>query len=298
MTKIQINRAPWQTTAMIAVSIISLLELAGCGPHFQSAGLATGTTQGGNSGLTTGGSGGTSGGGPTSGSGSSTGGSSGSTSSSSGSSTGGSSSSSGTTSTSGQNLQNLGVIGIINGSMFGLGNVQVLSLDTVNKDLLLSLPIPLASLDGIGITTPLNEPPGATLGLQPLPASAGNGSALVLTIPLADIVKGGLSLPSATTLPNGMPIPNVPGGALPSFAAQLPGTSGVKATIYLSTNTVGIFIAASSLPLEISLPITAPSGGQTWGYVYSIPVYNKAQGGYFIVVQLPANIASSIAGNL
>ncbi len=196
-----------------------------------------------------------------------------------------------------QNLQNLGVIGLLSGAALGLGNIQVLSLDTVNKDLLLTLPIPLGgTLNGVGVTAPLTQPPGATLGVQTL---AGGASGLILSIPLADIVKGGLNLPSPTTLPNGMPIPAVPNGELPALAVTVPTLKGVNATIYLDTNVVGIFIAApSTLSLEITVPIKSPDGSQTWGYLSSIPAVGKLSGGYFISIQLPAAIALAIDNNI
>ena len=177
------------------------------------------------------------------------------------------------------------------------GNVQVVSIDTVNSLIDLDLPIlPAAITDGTSFTIPITQLPGATIGLAP--TSAG-GTAITLSIPLKYLVNGASFLPTASTLPNGQPLPSVAAGVLPYLAVQLPQiASGVTASVYLGKTQVDMFVTSPYNPIiGITLPIHDPTGVQTLGFVSIVPASATGggkDGGFFISVSLPTSIQDAI----
>jgi hypothetical protein len=95
-------------------------------------------------------------------------------------------------------------------SNFLMGTHQLFSIDTVNQLLIFHIPIPGMPF-GLG-SFPLNEIPGATISFTT--------SGIDFTIPLKDLAKG-FNFANPTTLPNGMPLPGVPGGELPRLGGTI-----------------------------------------------------------------------------
>lgn len=194
-------------------------------------------------------------------------------------------------------LQNIDLSGILFGGLFG--NLQVLTLDPVAKQLILSLPMPaLSSLEGVGLQIPLSQIPGATYGIDSLP---NGGTSLALHVPLSALMNG-VSTLTPSALPNGDPLPQIPHGELPAMAVQL-NSSGIKATIYLAAQTLGIFVNTPFDPLiSLQVPIKSADGTQIYGYLTTIPAHRApqvpAQGGFFISVEIPNNIAQEIDSSL
>jgi hypothetical protein len=166
-------------------------------------------------------------------------------------------------------------------------SVQVISIDKVTKELVLSLPMPANPyLDGAMIDVPLVQLPGAHIHLD---AIAGGGSALSLRVPLASILKG-VAIGNPQSLPNGDPLPAVASGQLPSAAVSLSNVAGknINATIYLAVSTL----------VSLSIPIKSEDKTQTWGYLTSVPAKTGQDGGFFISIHIPDAIARVIDNNL
>jgi hypothetical protein len=177
-------------------------------------------------------------------------------------------------------------------------SVQVISIDKVTKELVLSLPMPANPyLDGAMIDVPLVQLPGAHIHLD---AIAGGGSALSLRVPLASILKG-VAIGNPQSLPNGDPLPAVASGQLPSAAVSLSNVAGknINATIYLAVSTLGIYVNTPFNPLvSLSIPIKSEDKTQTWGYLTSVPAKTGQDGGFFISIHIPDAIARVIDNNL
>lgn len=175
--------------------------------------------------------------------------------------------------------------------------VQVISIDKTTKELVLGLPMPANPyLDGATIDFPIPELPGAHVALEPI---ATGGSTLVLRVPLKDLIKG-VDLGDPQKLPNGDPLPAVPSGSLPEVAVQLTNLGkDIKATIYAGVNQLGVFVNTPFNPyIRMTLPIRNEDGTKTWGYFSSIPAKLNNDGGFFISVHIPDDIARIIDDNL
>jgi hypothetical protein len=173
-------------------------------------------------------------------------------------------------------------------------STQVIEIDKVNMQLVARIPIPLGSLSGIGITpVSIREIPGATIGLETTPSG---GSALALRVPLSVFLKGVALLPGGR-LPNGDPLPAVPDGELPMVAVSLGNLIKTKLTIYLAPSVVGIFVDTGSqfsIPIGFTLPIKNSAHTRTWGYLSSVPANTGFDGGVFMSLAVPSDIARII----
>lgn len=191
--------------------------------------------------------------------------------------------------------QTLKVEGSVSGGRFG--KTRVVDIDKAKKELIVRLPM-LASpfLDLSIAPIPLPRIPGAQLSLEPLPDEA---SALVLRIPLS-VVLHGVDFLSPSRLPNGDPLPAIPGGELPALAVQLTKVKDIRATIYLAKTLVGIYVNTPIDPfVQATLPIRNEARTRILGYFSTIPAKPKAaDGGFFISVALPEDLVRIIDDNL
>jgi hypothetical protein len=179
-------------------------------------------------------------------------------------------------------------------------NQHVISLDTANSQLVVTLPMPInpGISTGVQASLPIAQLPGASLGFQNL---APLGVSAVLKIPLRDIVHG-LQTAAPQALPNGDPIPAVPSGELPAIAVQLSnigsiGSTPITATIYMLETYIAIYVNSPVNPF-ISLTLPINESGKTVGYFSTVPAKsNTVQGGFFISFQLPADVSRWIDSN-
>ena len=171
---------------------------------------------------------------------------------------------------------------------------QVISIDKVNKLIVARLPLPLGSLGGIGLgSVPFDEIPGATIGIEP---TASGGSALTVKIPLTTFMKGIPTLP-LTRLPNGDALPAIADGELPGLALQNSKLGGLPMTVYLAPSVLAIYVESPVNPyIGLTLPIRNASRTRTWGYFSSVPAKNTFNGGFFMSLAMPDDIARIIGG--
>lgn len=169
---------------------------------------------------------------------------------------------------------------------------QVISIDKTNMQLIVRLPIPLGTLSGASITPmPIQQIPGATIGLE---SNTSGGSSLALRIPLSAVMKGVSTLPVGQ-LPNGQPLPAIPDGELPELALNLTNLGNEKVAVYLSPTIVGIFVDSKFNPyIGLTLPIWNSAHTTQWGYFSSIPATTGYDGGFFVSVKLPDEVARVI----
>jgi hypothetical protein len=183
----------------------------------------------------------------------------------------------------------LDVSASIAGSSFG--GTRVLDIDKDTKDLILRLPMfPISGLDGASLSIPIEKIPGAKFSLEPL---SRGGSALVLRIPLRAVIRGDVQLSDPQRLPNGDKIPGIASGELPSTAVEILKAKSIVASVYLSKAFVGVFVTTPFDPY-VTLSYPLKSATRTWGTFSTIAAKSGANGGFFISVQIPSDVARII----
>ena len=190
----------------------------------------------------------------------------------------------------------LDVNGAVSGGVFG--QTPVLSLDKVTKELVVRLPMsPNAGIDGATIHIPVPQLAGAKIGLEALP---NGGSALTLRVPLAVLMNGITTGLNPAKLPNGDPLPGIPDGELPAVAVALMPSSKINATLYMSQAVLAVFVNSPFDPtIGMTFPIRDASREHTYGYFSTIPAKSKlAQGGFFLSIAIPDDIARVIDDNI
>jgi hypothetical protein len=118
--------------------------------------------------------------------------------------------------------------------------VQVLSLDAVKGELLISLPL------GKSISVNLPEMPIEKLpGARVYSSTSSDGTKyIVMAIPLKYVLRNVTTIP-AGRLPNGDALPNMPAGELPTIAFSVANSSKVKIHLFVGMDAVAIFVDIS-----------------------------------------------------
>ena len=178
--------------------------------------------------------------------------------------------------------------GSINGGRFD--QTKVVEIDKVSKALVVRLPFIAGFTIGAQVPLPINGVEGASIGVEP---NADGSSSLVLRIPLAKVLNGVDTLPSSR-LPNGDALPAIPEGELPSVGLSF-NNSNLKGALYLSPTVVGLFVSTKFDPyIRLTLPIRDAARTRTFGYFTSIPAKTGYDGGFFISIALPDDLARAI----
>ncbi|WP_253715586.1 hypothetical protein [Bdellovibrio bacteriovorus] len=174
-------------------------------------------------------------------------------------------------------------------------NEQVLALDKANNALLLFLPIPGAftsfnldvpEMKGVKITTVLDSQQKARVAVS---------------IPLRLVVKDKVTtLPTASTLPGGRPLPMMPSGEYPSLGLAINAGGDNKVYLYVGVNAVGVFVESGFFPeyLGITAPIKNKAGTRTLGYFTIVPKQGQNKGGLFLSFLMPKDLATIIDNHL
>ena len=179
--------------------------------------------------------------------------------------------------------------GAINGGRFD--RTKVVDIDKTAKTLVVRLPFIAGVQIGIEAPLPIKEIPGATIGIEP---NTDGSSALVLRLPLAKVLRG-VDFLQPGRLPNGDPLPAIPEGELPSLGLSLSRWADLKGALYLSPTVVGLFVNTKFDPtIRLTMPIRDQARTKTYGYFTSIPAKPGFDGGFFISIALPDDLARAI----
>ncbi|UOF01168.1 hypothetical protein [Bdellovibrio reynosensis] len=175
-------------------------------------------------------------------------------------------------------------------------NEQVISIDKANNALLLFLPMP-PGLPFSGINIDVPQAKGVKLATV---LDSQQKARVAVSIPLNLIIKGGVSLPAAGTLPGGRPLPMMPSGEFPSLALGLNQNSDNKIYMYFGVNAAGLFIESSYFPqfFGITAPIRNKAKTRTLGYFTIVPKQGVNNGGLFLSFILPNDLAKIIDDHL
>lgn len=170
-------------------------------------------------------------------------------------------------------------------AVFGMNQErQILHFDVASKILQVSIPFP--TLGVLQVSGEVPGRPGVSFytDLQ--------NQSLVFEIPLEEYLD---LLQSNTTLPDGRPIPGVPGGELPLLGFQLPNTS-LDTTIYLGKDYLAFFMESDfNLPLNLTGNILNEDGSSIVGLLGWVAAKDGFKGGAFVSLRLPRELVAYIA---
>lgn len=185
--------------------------------------------------------------------------------------------------------ESISMDGSINGGRFD--RTKAVEIDKVAKQLVIRLPFIAGIQIGVQVPTQIPELPGATIGIEP---GADGASSLVLRLPLDKVLRGVDFLPKGR-LPNGDALPAIPEGELPSLGLSFNNQRDLRGALYLSPTVVGLFINTKFDPyIRLTLPIRDQARTRTYGYFTSIPAKPSFDGGFFLSVALPDDLARAI----
>ncbi len=116
---------------------------------------------------------------------------------------------------------------------------------------------------------------------------------LNLVIPLKHVLRNIASIP-AQRLPNGDPLPDMPGGELPSHGLSVAGSNGLKVNIYVGSDAVGIFLETNFDP-KFSFGVDIRSQMQQKVGIFAlIAAKTSFKPGVFLGVHLDARLARAL----
>jgi hypothetical protein len=179
-------------------------------------------------------------------------------------------------------------------------SMTFIKIDAVAQTLDLQLPMG-SNPAGINLVYNIPQIPGATAGM--LQDSSGNWF-LGVKIPLSAIVHG-VSLGNSQALPNGNPLPGVPGGALPSVELNI--ASIIPIHLYIGKNVAAAFIELpqtdkymaylSYIPFQLSFDLKNSTNTVVGVLAPIAPVTTGGgnySGGVFVATKMPTAVANII----
>lgn len=167
------------------------------------------------------------------------------------------------------------------------GNLEIIRYNQETESIEVVIPFPLGGL-GFEISGAVPNFPRVQF------YTSIEDNALVLSLPIREFIP--LSN-NVSTLPNGRPLPGIPGGEPPSFSFDLGGNNS-NCRGYIAPDYIGFFVEINFDPFfDIRVPIRG-GNGQTVGYVHLLRPQGGNKGGVFLSVQLPREITALIEGIL
>jgi hypothetical protein len=181
--------------------------------------------------------------------------------------------------------------------MTGYANIggekqKLIGVDKVEKTIILTIPFSDNVLPELTVEVP--QLPGAKLVSK---LNAEQKTELQFHVPIKYLLNGG-NFGDPQRLPNGDPLPSIPGGELPGFEVSVP-IKDVTLHIYLGAEVLGIYVEVPFDPyVKLTFPIkTSKEDGsqeRTLGYLTSIPKKDPYRGGFFLSLLLPADLARAL----
>lgn len=165
---------------------------------------------------------------------------------------------------------------------------KVTGVDKADQTIVLNFPMSENLFPEMEMEIP--DLPGAKL----VSRKEGDKTILQFRIPIKYILKGA-EIGNPQRLPNGDPLPQVPGGELPALAVTVP-IKDVKVTLYIGAEVLGIYVEVGFDPkVKLAFPIKTKkedgSQERTLGYFNTIPVKNPYRGGFFLSLLMPPDLA-------
>ncbi len=169
--------------------------------------------------------------------------------------------------------------------------LQSFTIDTKTHVLYLNFNLPLPVLP-IGLNINIPNLKGATLATKMGPSL---NQILVFGIPLDHFVRN-LNLQTPITLPNGDPLPAVPGGSAPRFTCEVNQDGKKLMNVYGTLQCVAAFVPTSGFDPKIALTVPLKNADRTviMGYFATVPKKGASVGGLYMSVVFPPSLARVI----
>lgn len=181
--------------------------------------------------------------------------------------------------------------------MTGYANVagksqKLIGINKAEKSVVLTIPFADNILPELEVEVP--QLPGAKVVSR---LNADQKTELQFSVPIKYLLHGG-DVGDPERLPNGDPLPQIPGGELPAFEVSIP-IKNVTLHVYLGAEVLGIYVEIPFDPyVKLTLPIkTSKKDGsqeRTLGYLTSIPVKKPYRGGFFVSLKVPDDLARAL----
>ncbi|OQW48413.1 MAG: hypothetical protein A4S09_04340 [Proteobacteria bacterium SG_bin7] len=181
--------------------------------------------------------------------------------------------------------------------MTGYANVagksqKLIGLNKADKAIVLTIPFADNILPELEVEIP--QLPGAKLVSR---LNAEQKTEIQFSVPIKYVLHGG-DVGDPERLPNGDPLPQIPGGELPAFEISIP-IKNVTLHAYLGAEVLGIYVEVPFDPyIKLTLPIKTNkkdgSAERTLGYLTSIPVKKPYRGGFFLSLKVPDDLARAL----
>lgn len=179
--------------------------------------------------------------------------------------------------------------GKIQGGMYN--NSVAMELDKQNHALILYLPVGTNMFIG-NVSGSIPELPGASFKT----VKRQNGTSVVaLSIPIKYLIRG-IDFLDPAKLPNGDPLPEIPGGELPSLAIKLGDKENVNLYLYVGVSVVAVYVSSPFNPyMDLTFPVTNKDETKVVGYFSTVSEKTKDGtkylGGFFLSTIMPDEIS-------
>ncbi len=185
----------------------------------------------------------------------------------------------------------LDIDGEVNAGPFG--TFSIIELDKLNNILSFNLPLPFNPL-GTEVEGDLRNLPGAKWAIRK--NSKGNWE-LSLLIPI-ELIVNGVKFAEPAKLPNGDPLPGIPGGELPKVGLDID-RGRFEGSLFLGVEAMGIFVPTPGFNpfLKLTFPIKSKNQRKVLGYLSTVPEKRAFDGGFFLSFRIPDGLARLIDGN-
>lgn len=189
-------------------------------------------------------------------------------------------------------LKALDTKGFVDGGTFDKS--QTFELDKTSGEMVITLPLGTDATVMIGSGS-IPKLPGVSF-YTTYNAMTG-GYSFVIRVPVKYFLRDVASLP-ADRLPNGDPLPMIPGGELPSTAFAI-NAGARKVYLYLGLDSVALFvespwISCGDLPvcINFTVPIRNTAKTQVVGFFSLVMPKSGTTGGFFLSAMMPPKMAA------
>lgn len=164
-------------------------------------------------------------------------------------------------------------------------------LDKENKALTLSIPLPLA---GLSLNLNMSHPQYPDILIYTW-VDNNYISHLAIRVPLKYILRG-VNFGNPQKLPNGLPLPYVLDGELPSTSFVIDAIKNAKLNLYIGSSSIAAYVSHPIVPpyVGFNFPIKNQTQTKIVGAFAMIPKSGTIDGGFYVATRIPDEIAKTL----
>jgi hypothetical protein len=164
-------------------------------------------------------------------------------------------------------------------------------LDKANKVLVVSVPLALA---GLSLNLNMSHPQYPDILIY---SYVDNDfmTHLAVRIPLKYILRG-VNFGNSQKLPNGLPLPYIVDGELPSTSFVIDSIKNAKLNLYIGSSSVAVYVSHPIVPayLGFTVPVKNQAKTKIVGAFSLVPKTGLADGGFYVATRIPDEIAKTL----